>query len=124
MKYLLIITIILSALQAAPARPGERTFKQSDGTTFLGQAKGNQHLNWIESASGDILKYNSDTKNYEIAEIKDNQLKASGVKYGDNTAKAKGLNTTKLNKEDVYMLWSQKQQDHRLKMGYDKKHEH
>lgn len=124
MKYLLIITIILSVLQAAPARPGKRVFKQSDGTTFLGQAKGNQHLNWIESASGDILKYNSDTKNYELAEIKDNKLKASGLKYGDKTNKAMSLNTTKLNKEDVYILWSKKQQAHRLKMGYDKKHEH
>lgn len=124
MKYLLIITIILSALQAAPARPGERVFKQSDGSTFLGQAKGNQHLNWIQSKSGDILKYNSDTKNYELAEIKDDNLKASGIKYADSINKAKNLKTIKLNKEDLYILWSKKQQAHRLKMGYDKKHKH
>lgn len=124
MKYIIIITILLSTLHSAPARGGDRSFKQDDGLTFVGQAKGNQHLNWIESSDGEILKYNSITRNYELAEIKDNKLKASGIKYGDKTKKATSLKTTTLKKEDVYKLWETKQKAHRVKMGYDEKLKH
>jgi len=116
MKYLLILTIFLSLLEAAPARGGERVFEQKNGVTFTGQARGNERLNWIESSDGEILKYNPATKNYELAEIKDNQLKASGIKYEDGIKKAKSLKNKKIKNEDLYNLWNQKEKIHRLKM--------
>lgn len=120
MKYILILISLMSILQAVPARGGERSFTQDNGVTFVGEAKGNQHLNWIESSDGEILKYNSLTKNFELAEIKDNNLKPSGVIYQDGIRKSQSLESVKLNSADVHKLWSQKQKAHRLKMGYDK----
>ena len=114
MKQILIFLLLLSTLYSAPARGTQRVFEQEDGITFIGKAKGNQHLNWIESSDGEILKYNPTTKNYELAEIKDNSLAPSGVKYNSTTRKAQGINSLK--KEDVYKLWETKQEIHRLKM--------
>ncbi len=116
MKSIIILLIMMLSLQAAPARGGERVFKQNNGVTFTGQARGNQHLNWIESSDGEILKYNPATKNYELAEIKDNNLKPSGIKYEDGIKKAKSLKNIKLKNEDVYRLWHQKQEAHRLRV--------
>ena len=118
MKYILILIGLISIIQAAPARNGDRVFKQENGVTFVGQAKGNQHLNWIESSDGEILKYNSATKNYELAEIKNDNLKPSGVKYEDGIKKSRSLKLVKLKNEDVYKLFSQKRKAHRLKMKY------
>lgn len=117
MKYLVILISLISLLHSAPARSGDRVLKQSDGTSFIGQAKGDEHLNWLESSDGEILKYNANTKDYELAEIKNNTLKASGVRYRDGIKRASSLKNTKLKKEDIYKLWSQKKEANRLKMN-------
>lgn len=118
MKYILFLISLISIIQAAPARGGYREFKQDNGHTFIAQAKGNQHLNWIESADGEILKYNPDTKNYELAQIKDNELKPSGIKYEDGIKKTKSLKSIH---DDVYKLWAEKQHAHSLRMEYKKR---
>ena len=120
MKFVLSLLSLVLVLQSAPARGGDRIFKQENGVTFVGQARGNEHLNWIESSDGEILKYNPATKNYELAEIKNNNLKPSGIKYEDGIKRAKSLKSVKLHNKDVFKLWSQKQKAHRLKMHPNK----
>jgi len=117
MKFLLLFFFLLNTLQAAPAFDKMREFKQADGTTFMAKGQGNQHLNWIETKNGDILRYNQKSKNYEYAQIVDNTLKASGEKYQSSRAlKAKSLKTqTKLSKDSLYNLWSQKRAEARAK---------
>lgn len=116
MKYILIFAFLYSILQSAPARSGERTFEQENGVIFKGQARGDQHLHWIESEDGEILKYNPATKNYEIAKIQDENLVPSGIKYSAGIKKARSINMDRLQKEELFKLWSIKQQKHRLRM--------
>jgi len=121
-RYFIIFLLFILTLQAAPARGGDRVFTQHDGTTFIGQAKGNEHLNWIQSSDGEILQYNPLTKNYELAEIKDNKLTPSGKKYTQGLKKAILLNSSTITTEDVNKLWIQKRELHKIKMGYGLKH--
>jgi hypothetical protein len=81
MKYLLILTMILTNLFSAPAYNAKRVFKQADGTEFTARANGNHHLNWIEDENGEILKYNAETKNFDYAVIEGTSLKPSGHRY-------------------------------------------
>ena len=125
MKYIILFLLLLSQLQAVPAFGGIREFKQADGSTFKATAKGNQHLNWIESADGEILKYNPKTKNYELAEIKYNNLSPSGQVYSIPQAKGKRQapkSLKRVNKLKMYELWQKRQSEHRAKMGYSNKH--
>jgi hypothetical protein len=118
MKLLLLFFLLLNTLQAAPAFDRMREFKQADGTTFIAKGQGNQHLNWIETKGGDILRYNRESKNYEYAVIQDNSLKASGEKYqsSSNALKAKSFsNQVKLSKDSLYELWNQKRAEARAK---------
>jgi len=107
---LLLIPFVLTYAFAAPAFNKEREFTQADGTKFTARAHGDHHLNWIETTDGELLRYNSQTKNFEYAEIKDDRLKASGQRYEKNSLKkAKSFkNTNKLLKDDVYELWRKK----------------
>jgi len=120
MKYILLITILISQLYSAPARGGIREFTQADGSTFKASAKGNQHLNWIESEDGEILKYNQKTKNYEIAEIKNENLSPSGQKYinphANDTQRSQSLNIKRVDKNKVYELWRKRQTDSKAKL--------
>ncbi len=86
MKTVLIILLLSSYLLSAPAFNKLRVFKNADGTTFMARGAGNQHLNWIETTDGEILKYNQDSRNYEFAKIKNNSLQASGKKYIKNSS--------------------------------------
>ena len=116
MKYILLFITFTSLIHAAPARGGDRLYTQENGVVFSGQARGDEHLHWIESQDGEILKYNPTSKNYEMAEIKNDKLAPSGVKYKANIKKARSINLNKLQKEDLYELWQKKQKAHRLKM--------
>ena len=113
MKFLIITLILATQIFAAPAFNKTRDFKQADGTTFKARALGNQHLNWIETEDGEVLKYNSKNKNFEYATIKNNRLRASGTRYEKNDSKrarATGQ-VNKLNKDELYKLWSKKQKE-------------
>lgn len=110
MKLLIILTLLFSYSFCAPAFSKLRELKNADGTTFMARAKGNQHLNWIESEDGEILRYNKRSKNFEYAKIEGERLKASGVKYErKNSIRARAIGrVNKLNRDSLYRLWSQK----------------
>ena len=113
MKILLIFLILIANLYSAPAYNKTREFKQADGTTFEAKAFGNQHLNWIQTSDGEILKYNSKNKNFEYATIKENRLTESGVRYErGNSIRARSIGkVNKIDKEQLYKLWSKKQKE-------------
>lgn len=68
LKYLTLITLLISSLQAAPARGGVHTFTQPDGSTFQGYLKGDAAFHWIES-SGKVVLFNPKDKFYYNAQI-------------------------------------------------------
>ncbi len=120
MRFLLLFFLLYSQVFSAMAYNKLREFAQSDGSTFEAKAFGNQHLNWIETTDGAILKYNQETKNFEYAIIENNQLKSSGVKYEKkNSMRAKSLgNINKLNKDELFKLWGHKQEESNKKMQH------
>lgn len=111
MKFLLLITIICFEIFAAPAYNKLREFKQADGSTFTARAYGNQHLNWVQSEDGEILKYNKNSNDFEYAEIKEQSLKASGTRYEKSDSRKVRAQTKidKIDKKSLNELWSQKQ---------------
>ncbi|QSZ40969.1 hypothetical protein GJV85_02175 [Sulfurimonas aquatica] len=120
MKTILLSLIITTSLFSAPAFTKERELKNADGTTFMAKAQGNQHLNWLITQDGEILKYNQKSKNFEYAKIEKNELKASGVKYEKNNSKrARAIGrVNKLNHQELYKLWGEKQKLHRSKFKH------
>ena len=81
MKIVLTALLLISTLYSAPAFNKLREFKNADGTTFVARGAGDEHLHWIESESGDILKFNATSKNFEYAKVVKNSLIPSGKKY-------------------------------------------
>lgn len=117
MKIFLLFLLIFSQLLSAPAFTKLREFKNADGETFMAKAQGNQHLNWIQTQDGEILKYNLQTKNYEYAKIKNKRLKASGIKYKQNKFTRAGSfrEISKVDSQDLSQLWQERQKEHYLK---------
>ena len=113
MKPIFLSFILVTSLFSAPAFQKMREFKNADGTTFKAKAQGNQYLNWIETADGEILKYNRESKNFEYAKIEGNFLKASGARYTKRDSKrARSLaHISKLKYKDIYELWRKRQED-------------
>ena len=66
-------------LLSAPAFHAQKSFELETGETFQGYLKGDEHLNWIESDSGEVLLFSKERNRYEYAQIKDNELVASGI---------------------------------------------
>ena len=62
---LLILVLVATTLFAVPAMPGKLTFKQNDGSVFVGELKGDEYFYWIETEDGYIVKYNKNSKEYE-----------------------------------------------------------
>lgn len=91
MKPVLFILSLVPLLHAVMAMPFKRTFTQSDGSTFKGHAKGDEYLHFIQNEEGDILIYNSKTKNYDYATIKNDRLVPSGIPYKKVTKRAPAL---------------------------------
>ena len=114
LKILIMVTLSISVF-GAPAFSGVREFKQADGTTFRAHLGGDEHLNWIESETGDILVYNKISRNFEYATIENNELKASGIKYikpsSLRSLAPRAVNIKKVSKEDLSLLWSNKRAD-------------
>ena len=114
MKSLLLVLLTLSQLFSAPALGKMREFTNADGTTFMAKARGDQHLNWIQTDDGEVLRYNQNSNNFEYAIIKKNLLQASGVKYDKKDVKQKRSlrHIDKINEKELYKLWSQKKIQH------------
>lgn len=121
MKLLLILMLTFSYAFSVPALSVPREFKQSDGSTFKAKAVGNQHLNWIETEDGEILKYNNKSKNFEYATIKNSSLKASGTAFEkDNSLRARSMGRIdKIDKEELHKLWSKKRKE-----AHERRHTH
>ena len=67
LAFLLLAT--LNTASAVSAIPGERIFKQVDGTIFTGTLKGDGWFNWIEDEQGLIVQYNPQSKMYEYVQL-------------------------------------------------------
>ncbi len=124
MKLLLIFSLLLVQLFGAPAFNKLREFKQADGTTFTARAFGNQHLHWIQTPEGEVLLYNSKSKNFEYAKIQNNTLKPSGTKYDQkNSIRARSqARVNKIDEEELNKLWSLKQKEFYEKRGLGHQH--
>jgi len=111
MKTLLLLFLASALLFGAPAFNALREFTNADGTTFMAKAKGNQHLNWIQTQEEEILKYNQESKNFEYAKIENSALVASGVKYQkDDSKRARALHQiNKIDKKELSQLWKERQ---------------
>lgn len=109
-KHTLLFFLATSLLVAAPAFQGKRTYTQADGTTFSAKAQGDEYLNWIETDDGDILRYNTLTKNYEYAQIADGGLQKSGQVYhkrnaSDTTTFKSKSRIPSINRDALNSLW-------------------
>ena len=56
-----------------------QTYKQADGSSFEGISKGEGFFTYIELANGYIGVYNKESKSYEYALVKGEELLASGI---------------------------------------------
>ena len=70
LKYIIPIMIV-TLMEASPARDGLITFTQPDGTEFEGVLKGDSSFHWIESNSK-VVMYNSEDKFYYNATLSAN----------------------------------------------------
>ena len=87
---LILLNITLYSVQALP---GLKTFTQPDGSTFVGELKGDSSFHWIQS-NGDVIIYNPSDKFYYKAIVDKNKgLQISGVKpmATSNTKKGPSL---------------------------------
>ena len=116
MKYLVILSFISSLLLAAPAFHGKRIFTQPDGTVVTYQLQGDEHLNWIASQKGDILLFSKKNRRLEFAEIKNNELKPSGVPFTQadttNSRAASAVTWKKPTKEELRTLHPERRNAH------------
>ena len=79
-KYFIMIVLLSTLLESAPARGGLHTFTQPDGTTFQGLLKGDASFHWIES-NGKVVMYDPKSKFYFNAKVNaKNQLELSDEK--------------------------------------------
>jgi len=101
MRYLFILSIVSILAFGAPAFSQPFTFKQSDGSTFIGKLKGDEYLHWVENEKGDVLLLNKKSRNFEYAIIKEGRLSPSGIKPG---AKARST-VPAISKEVLKELW-------------------
>jgi len=110
MKLTMILLLMIGQLLAAPAFNKSRLFKQADGTTFSAKAVGDQNLNWIETADGEVLIYDEVSKNFDYAKIQNGELKASGARYEEgNSLRVRAIaRVNKMNKSELYNLWREK----------------
>ncbi len=123
-KTFLLLFVLQTLIFAAPAFPGKRQFTQADGTTFTAQGHGDEYLNWIEAEDGSILRYNTHTKNYEYADIKDGALGASGIVYSKTKRENRPEKTQiipSIKKEVLLKLWQERRTERHSK---SKKHSH
>ncbi|MBU0720834.1 hypothetical protein KJ877_05785 [bacterium] len=113
MRFIVLLICAANIVFSAPALNVVREFKQSDNTRFMAKAEGNQHLNWIRTQEGEILKYSEKSKNFEYASIKQNNLKASGTRYEkNNSIRARSIaRINKIDKKELHTLWLKKQKE-------------
>lgn len=88
MKIIFSLVTTLTLLFGAPAFTLERTYTQSDGTTFKAKPQGDEYIHFLKTEDGAILVYNPQTKNFEYAIVEEDRLIPSGVAYRKNSTNA------------------------------------
>ncbi|RUM66407.1 MAG: hypothetical protein DSZ03_01330 [Sulfurimonas sp.] len=104
MKPILLLIIITTLLNAAPAFTNTLTLRDTHGDSFRAQLKGDEYLNWFESDTGEILLFNKQQQRYEYAEIRNRRLLPSGIEKRAHTKKR--LRQSPTDKE-VRALWKE-----------------
>jgi len=88
MKIFFILLILSSNIFAAPVMYGDRVFFQSDGQSFIAEAKGDEYFSWLEDSLGRVIQFNSESSNFEYSVINESNgvisLGFSGVAAADN----------------------------------------
>jgi len=111
-KKLILILSIITAGVSAPAYQGDIEFKQSDGTKFIGNLKGDEWFHWVEDKQNHIIKYNSQSKNYEYALLEEIngtiELLPSGSKVADSTANRSSANIPSIDRSRLMEIWKRK----------------
>jgi len=119
MKFLMSFLLFINVCYATMAYIDEVTLKQSDGTRFKAKIKGDEWFNWVEDKSGNIIKYNKKSKNYEYGKIVQQNgeldLVPSGIPVKNNPNKAIKAtpmegNITKIDKKLLYKIWKSKRE--------------
>ena len=113
MRLLIFLLLGGQLLLAAPAFHGKRTFTQPDGTVVEYRLQGDEHLNWVESESGDILLFSEKNRRLEHATIKDGILQPSGIPF---TGSAAAPGAAKLSREALAELHKKRRDAHLSKM--------
>ncbi len=108
MRYILLLFISALVLWSAPAFDQKRQFRQPDGTTFNGRVCGDEFLNWVETDQGDILLYATPRQRFEHAVIDAQELRPSGVAYGDSISRGQ---VPPVDKAELKKLWKQKRSE-------------
>ncbi len=111
MKIILFLITLTSAIFASPAFKGNMQFKQTDGTKFEAQLKGDEWFNWIEDKKSHIIKYNNHSKNFEYARVKQQNgeldLVPSGAKVGARLS-TYAKDESKIDQKLLQTIWKQK----------------
>ncbi len=115
MKKLLLILALISAGVSAPAYKGEITFKQSDGSTFAGHIKGDEWFSWVEDKQQNIIKYNTQSKNYEYAEVIDINgvldLAPAGTEVTESNSSKVSALRPQIDKSVLSQIWKRKRSE-------------
>ncbi len=112
MKILFITLFLLSSLMAeqnssmafgtkVTQQSPFKTFKQADGTSFVGIPRGKDCFTYIELSSGYTSLYNKKSKRYEYALIQNKKLVPSGISV---TSGSIPKNIQKISKEELKKL--------------------
>lgn len=101
-KFILVVGLISffrMPVHAVPAFPGEISYTQPDGTVVKYRLRGDEHMHWMETPGGYLLK-RADNGYLMYAERDASGLKASSLRYtGDDAAAA--VSMTLLTRKDM-----------------------
>lgn len=121
-KIAIAILLVSSAiLCAAPARDGQRYYKQPNGTVFSGQSKGDAFFHWIETSDGEIVIYNAKSRQYEKADISSEALKSSGKMFKPSKTRSENRTADSLTekRKQLHHLWIKKRSSMQLRRFND-----
>lgn len=113
-KTLLFISTTVTLAFGAPAFTEDVTFKQKDGTVFVGKVKGDEWFNWVQDNKEHIIKYNNHSKNYEYGKLEEVDgtldLVPSGTKVHP-TLSTLSSNNSKIDQNILLQIWKQKREE-------------
>jgi len=115
---LIIYSFFLNQICAVPAYPGKITFRQPDGSTFIGKQFGDEWFSWIESENGEIILRHANNYEFQYAQIKvigDSRiLEPSGIKYTAERSQEKANDPSFssqripiIEKSSLYEMWTE-----------------